>query len=814
MSFGGSVKLTGESEYKKALKEINQNLKEVSSEIKVVTSEFDKNDKSTAALSKQSEVLSKKYDEQDKKVKVLTERYNEVNAQYGKNSDAQKKLQAQLTEERAKLDAIGNTLGKTSKEYQAQQKVITSLENKQTSYNNAVSNAAIDMNKAQAEANKTKRELDNLEKSTEQLGKATEETGKQTENASGKFSKMGDIAKTAGAALATAAAAIGTAAVAAGKKIWDLGNEVSSTGDVIDKESQKLGISAENYQTLSYAMERSGASIDDFSKGMKTITKELAGAENGVKGAGKSFDELGVSLKNADGSMKSSEQVLLDSIDALSQMENETQRNALAQQIFGKSAAELNPLLNSGSEGIKQLMQEAKDYGMVMSDDAVSASATFQDSLTRMNGTLDGLKNNMVGSFLPGLTAITDGFTDMIAGVDGGGEKLKNGVTQVITQISALIPQFVELITTISAAVLESAPSIIQALAEGIITSIPTLMPTITNVITSLVGMLLKLMPDIIGAGIEIITSLIEGISKELPTLIKMLPKIVKEISDTLIKNLPMLIKAGIELLVALIDGLGDAIPQLVDYIPEIIDTIVTVLIDNLPMLVDAAIQLMVALTNGLIQSLPKLATMTPKIITTIVTTLIKNLPQIIQGGVKIVASIIEGIGKNLANLATQAKKIGQTVLDKIKEFPSKMLSAGKDLVKGIWEGITGSLDWIKGKIKGWVGNVTNFIKKLFGINSPSTLMRDEVGKNLALGIGEGFSDEMQNVTKEMQDALPTSFDTSINSHNGYNTAAQYMTYADIVNAFKTALSQMVVEMDDEQMGKFVERTVTRAIYT
>ena len=247
-----------------------------------------------------------------------------------------------------------------------------------------------------------------------------------------------------------------------------MANATASAGDEIDKESQKLGIASDTYQELSYAMERSGASIEDVSKGVKNITKELADAGNGVKGAGKSFDELGVSLKNADGSMKSTEDVLLESIDALSKMEDETQRNAKAQEIFGKSASELNPLLNSGAEGIKQLMQEAQDYGMVMGQDVVSASATFEDSLTRMQGTMSGVKNNLMGQFLPSISSVVDGFTDLIAGNEGAMDSIKSGVDSFIQNFKDMMPQVIEMVETIADAILEVAPDILTALALSI----------------------------------------------------------------------------------------------------------------------------------------------------------------------------------------------------------------------------------------------------------------------------------------------------------------------------------------------------------
>ena len=122
--FGSSIKLEGEAEYQRALKQINQSLREVGSEMKIVSSSFDKNDKSAQAMAQRSEALNKALEQQQAKLSVLTQRYSEMNATYGKNSTAQKQLTEELTKEKAKLEEIGATLGKTSKEYQDQQKVV------------------------------------------------------------------------------------------------------------------------------------------------------------------------------------------------------------------------------------------------------------------------------------------------------------------------------------------------------------------------------------------------------------------------------------------------------------------------------------------------------------------------------------------------------------------------------------------------------------------------------------------------------------------------------------------------------------------
>ena len=150
-------------------------------------------------------------------------------------------------------------------------------------------------------------------------------------------------------------------------------------------------------------------------------------------------------------------------------------------------------------------------------------------------------------------------------------------------------------------------------------------------------------------------------------------------------------------------------------------------------------------------------------------------------------------------------------VKDGIVSGIGSLLDVGKNIVQGLWNGINNAKDWVLGKIKGFGKAILNGIKGIFGIHSPSTVFRDQVGKNLALGIGEGFEDEMKEVTNEMQNAIPTSFNTDLNV--GSSVGSGSSNYYNMVDAFKEALSEMKIELDDEVAGRFVETTVTNAIY-
>ena len=174
---------------------------------------------------------------------------------------------------------------------------------------------------------------------------------------------------------------------------------------------------------------------------------------------------------------------------------------------------------------------------------------------------------------------------------------------------------------------------------------------------------------------------------------------------------------------------------------------------------------------------------------------MIKAIPQLLSKIPQIIKSLVSGFGN----------------------YAKNMLDVGLNLVKGIWNGISNSLQWIKDKIKGWVGNVTKFIKKLFGINSPSKLMQDEVGVYLAEGIGVGFEDGMKDVNESIQNSIPTEFDVGVKtslsaiSSNKNNISSQSASFA---NAVKNALTGMHVVLDGDKIGEIVVNSVEEVVYS
>lgn len=284
---------------------------------------------------------------------------------------------------------------------------------------------------------------------------AGQEAGSKFGDSFGSKLKTGLIAAGAGFA------ALGAAGAAAlGKSISD----VSKYGDHVDKMSQKIGMSREGFQKWSYVLNRAGTSIDSMAPVMKKLS--TSAVENSD-----AFKKLGISQEEV--ASMSQEELFGRTIEALSGMEEGAERTALASKLLGRGASELAPLINGGTEAIEEQMKMAEDYGMVMSDDAVKASADFVDAQTTLQGTLTGLKNKVTADFLPAATDVVNGLAMMASGdFMGGFDLIREGVGEFIGKIASKVPEMItkggEMLAGFIQGLTEKIPEMATAAAEAI----------------------------------------------------------------------------------------------------------------------------------------------------------------------------------------------------------------------------------------------------------------------------------------------------------------------------------------------------------
>lgn len=849
--FGGAVKLTGESEYRAALARISQNLREVGSEMKVVSSQYAKSDNSQAALTARTEALNNKMAAQKEKLSVLNAQYRAMSAQYTANNTKHKELVASYDAEKQKLAQIEATLGKTSPEYQAQAKVVANLArdvDKSSAAVNAneiaMSKMRTQMNNAQADINKTDSEIKSLSPDMDKAGKAASElgeeaakSGRQAQEASGGYTVfknvLANLASSAIGAAVNGLKNLGAAVLNVGKQAIEAYSQNEQlVGGVQTLFKDSAGI-VQDYANNAY--KAAGMSANEY---MNTVTSFSASLIQSLGGDTKAAAELG---NTAVQDMSDNANKMGTDIGSIQQTYQSLARGnyAMLDNLklgYGGTKAEMERLMSDAEkltgehytigdfgDTVKAIHAVQTQMG-ITGTTAKEASTTIEGSMNAMKASWQNLLAGMSdsGANMDGLIAnLVDSVNTFAGNIMPRIAPLINGMVTAAVQ---LLPQAVNMLTSqLLPLITAQVPNIVSGLSQvvqAIVAALPQIMSALTAALPQIVQALLTLLPQLIDAGMQMLTSLIQGITEALPTLIAMLPTIIQQVTSVVLANLPLIIQAGVQLLLALVNGIIEALPQLIQMLPGIVMQITDVLLNNLPLIIEAGIQILIALIEGLTQAIPQLIAMLPGIIIKIVGTLSAHLPEIVSTGLQMMVKLAAGILRGVGHVINGAGKIVSEIMKALGELPGKVVDIGKNIVKGVWEGISNSIGWLRDKVSGWVSGIMKDIKGFFGIHSPSRLMRDEVGKYLAEGIGVGFEDEMGAVSKQMIDAMPSS-DAFAQSYDlGTVSAAQsaspgygYGSQSNLINALVEALQNVRVVLDDEVAGRFVKKTVTAAIY-
>lgn len=365
-----------------------------------------------------------------------------------------------------------------------------------------------------------------------------------------------------------AAAGIGMAI----KKGFDAIGDLASYGDTIDKQSQKIGISAKAYQEWDAVLQHSGTSINAMQSSMKKLT---AAAADGSE----AFGALGISQEEA--MSMSQEDLFARVIEGLQGMEEGTERAALAQDLLGRGAQEMAALLNTSAEDTQKMKDAVNDLGGVMSDDAVKASAAYQDALQDMQTAFSGLGRGLLSEFLPGLTEIMGGITQLFAGDGEGVQTIISGMQTLAEDLLEAVPAFVEtglsIVTNLIDGVLEALPGLwetattmIPEMVNGLLSRLPELMTAAGTLMSNFLSFLMNNLPSILSGGIRMVGSIAQGILNNLPAIVGAAASIVARMIATLIQNLPRMLQQGVQLIGQLAMGIIRAIPKVVSTVPQI----------------------------------------------------------------------------------------------------------------------------------------------------------------------------------------------------------------------------------------------------
>lgn len=216
-------------------------------------------------------------------------------------------------------------------------------------------------------------------------------------------------AKVAFAAVAVAAT-VASSALAVGIK------RTIDEADDFGKSAQKFGVGVEELSRLKYAADLAGVSFESLGAGLRILSKNMLDAASGAKNvASNAFAALGISVKNADGSLKSASEVMTEVAGKLAGMQDGAAKTAATMALFGKSGADLIPMLNGGADGLRKMAQEADRLGVVIDTNTAQAAEAFNDNLTRLSKVKDGLILRITERLLPSLELLSERFVALVS---------------------------------------------------------------------------------------------------------------------------------------------------------------------------------------------------------------------------------------------------------------------------------------------------------------------------------------------------------------------------------------------------------------
>lgn len=542
--------------------------------------------------------------------------------------------------------------------------------------------------------------------------------------------KLGKLVSGAAKFAAGAAASI----AAAGTAVFKFADNVASVGDTIDKQSQKLGISAKAYQEWDAVLGHCGASIDSLKGGMKTLTKAVADASDDQVAA---FQAVGLSMDQVKS--MSTEDVFAAVVTGLQGMEEGAERTNIATTLLGKSAQELGPLLNTSAEDTAAMKQAVNELGGVMSDEAVAASASFKDALQDLTTIGTGFKNALGAQVLPyvteAMTALTDGFRS-------------GGIAGMAT----------------------AAVDIASDFAGKLVQEIPQLATSATQMLTGLASYLENNADKIVAAGGQLVVNLVTALVDNLPQIALAAAKLVVALAKALIENAPEAGRAMLQVGEALAEKAVQLGKDALTWGHDIIANFVQGIKDKIAAVGNAAKEAAGAVAKFLHHTTPDEGPLAgddqwmPEMMQQFVDGITQGIPALREAA----EAAADGVAQPFSTMSSNIQKlVNDGPIGSVKNLVTAIknkdwASVGEFVLEGVYNGMSSSQkQWADDTITGWLTALNNAYSEkgwagVFGL-----------GKNIAETIGSGLSKNLAplagkvsewlgGIGRSLQGAIPT----------------------------------------------------------
>ncbi len=846
-SFGGAVKLTGESSYRAALRNITQNLKEVSSELKLVSSQYDNNDTSIEALTAKQTALTHQLEEQKSKLSVLREQYEKMGSEYQQNKEQHEQLVASYNSEKSELERIGRELGTTSPEYKKQAEVVEKLKeqvDKSTLANDqnerSMSRMRTQMNNAQTDINKTSSEIKDLESqmgksadSSDKLGKSVEDAGEKARNAEGGFTVLkGAIANLAGNIITSAI-----------NGVQNLAGEAIDSSDALTKFESTMSFAGYDDSTISKAKDDMKEYADLTVYDLDTVANTTAQlAANGIQdytGLTQAAGNLNaVAGGNAD-TFKSVALVLTQTAGA-GKLTTENW-NQLADAIPGASGKLQEALLKNGAytgnfrDAMEKGQITAEEFNQAIMDlgftDAAQQAATS-------TSTFEGAVGNLEAAVTDGLMQIYDAIgsenvTGFINSINDGVSKVIPPIKDGISWLKDNLPTIAPLLAGISAAlvgimVAQKVEAMVTAFkswktaTEGL-----TVAQRLLNAVqlSSPIGLVLGLIAGLV-AGIVVLWNTNEGFRDAVMNVwngVKdFIGNAVQAIGDffsnlgTTISQLPQMFADWLSSVIATVTGwVSNMAAQAASAGSQFVSNVVS-FITNLPYNIGYLLGTVIGSVISWVAEMASNAASAGSQFVANAINFIQNLPANVASFLGNVISNVVGWASNMASNATRAgSQFVSNAINFVSQLPGRIASFLGNVISnlGSWAGQMAS--------KGAEGARSMFNAVVNGLTSlPGRVL--SIGGDIVRGIWDGISgaagwlaDQVKSFASGILDGMKNALGIHSPSRLFRDQVGKYIAQG-IGVGFESEMGNVTRQMQDampDASAFSIDGTMTSAVY-
>lgn len=688
----------GEKEFRSALSAVNAQIKNLNSEMKSVVTSMSGMDNAEEKAAKQTDVLGRSMDATRQKVATISGEY-----------DRQKQ----------KLEQLGNQLDDLLNAQERDEKAITEATIAYNQQSAAVNKLGTQLNDATSDLNRLEREMQDVESGADQTENSVRDMGQAMDAAGNDAESFGDRLRGG----FTVAKGIAANLIADGIQML-AGSLANLAGEALDAADSMIKFES----TMSFAG-FSDAEIDKVSKqaqeyasrtvyDLQTVTNTIAqlGA-NGVKDYADLTEAAGNLNAVAGGSADTFKSVAMVLTQTAGAGKLTTENwNQLADAIPGASGLLQDAMRENGAYvgNFRDAMEDgeitAEEFNQAIMQLGMSDAAKEAASSTK---TIEGAIGNLKAT-------VVDAITSMLT--EGGGLTLLTSTINSITQ---------------------GLSSLITAFQDG---GFSGLFAQMSTMVQSLALSIQENMPHFMQVGGEIVLSLIQGIGEMLPVIWDASGQILLEFISGLTEQMPQIVETGMTFIDNLANGVISAVQNLIPAAIDALTTFINELTNNYPTIMEKGVEILNKLVDGIIGAIPDLLAKLPQLITAFVGFIVTSFPTIIKSGKDILLNLISGIINNLFELTNKAPEIIDALIEGLSGLKDRIKAVGKDVLEGLWEGIKSKFGWLKNKCGELKDKVVSFVKEKFGINSPSKVMRDEVGTGIPEGIAVGIEDGIPEV--------------------------------------------------------------------